>query len=200
MSPLFLTERGLFYVRKMCIRDRSRDALLESYDLEIDRLQKIVESWDGITEAIQRAKDMTMAGTILGSGWQDRVTSGDTGDFENVSGQYEKNDREQTWTERQIEENERLIRQVEDYIEAWQMGQITIREAREEINDIVSDVMPEIEANDERVSSPVSYTHLDVYKRQALPSDKPRPVLTLTDLIASIFLSFNTKDNSSVKS
>ena len=31
--------------------------------------------------------------------------------------------------ERQIEENERLIRQVEDYIEAWQMGQITIREA-----------------------------------------------------------------------
>ncbi|WP_320938217.1 hypothetical protein [Enterocloster lavalensis] len=142
------------------IRDieESRDALLESYDLEIDRLQKIVESWDGITEAIQRAKDMTMAGTILGSGWQDRVTSGDTGDFENVSGQYEKNDREQTWTERQIEENERLIRQVEDYIEAWQMGQITIREAREEINDIVSDVMPEIEANDERVSSLSTYT------------------------------------------
>lgn len=135
-----------------------RDALLESYDLEIDRLQKIVESWDGITEAIQRAKDMTMAGTILGSGWQDRVTSGDTGDYENVSGQYEKNDREQTWTERQIEENERLIRQVEDYIEAWQMGQITIREAREEINDIVSDVMPEIEANDERVSSLSTYT------------------------------------------
>lgn len=142
------------------IRDieESRDALLESYDLEIDRLQKIVESWDGITEAIQRAKDMTMAGTILGAGWQDRVTSGDTGDFENVSGQYEKNDREQTWTERQIEENERLIRQVEDYIEAWQMGQITIREAREEINDIVSDVMPEIEANDERVSSLSTYT------------------------------------------
>mgnify|MGYP002791697680 CR=1 FL=1 len=142
------------------IRDieESRDALLESYDLEIDRLQKIVESWDGITEAIQRAKDMTMAGTILGSGWQDRVTSGDTGDLENVSGQYEKNDREQTWTERQIEENERLIRQVEDYIEAWQMGQITIREAREEINDIVSDVMPEIEANDERVSSLSNYT------------------------------------------
>ena len=105
-----------------------------------------------------RAKDMTMAGTILGSGWQDRVTSGDTGDLENVSGQYEKNDREQTWTERQIEENERLIRQVEDYIEAWQMGQITIREAREEINDIVSDIMPEIEANDERVSSLSTYT------------------------------------------
>ena len=142
------------------IRDieESRDALLESYDLEIDRLQKIVESWDGITEAIQRAKDMTMAGTILGSGWQDRVTSGDTGDLENASGQYEKNDREQTWAERQIEENERLIRQVEDYIEAWQTGQITIREAREEINDIVSDVMPEIEANDERVSSLSTYT------------------------------------------
>ena len=49
------------------IRDieESRETLLESYDLEIDRLQKIVESWDGITEAIQRAKDMTMAGTIL---------------------------------------------------------------------------------------------------------------------------------------
>lgn len=154
-----LFEQTISYMEDK-IRDieESRDALLESYDLEIDRLQKIVESWDGITEAIQRAKDMTMAGTILGSGWQDRVTSGDTGDFENVSGQYEKNDREQTWTERQIEENERLIRQVEDYIEAWQMGQITIREAREEINDIVSDVMPEIEANDERVSSLSTYT------------------------------------------
>ena len=136
----------------------ARDKLLDSYDDEIDRLQKIMDSWNDITDAIQRAKDIAMAGQILGSGWEDRVTSGGTGDIENVTGQYEKNDKDQTWVQQQIEDNERLIKKIEEYVEAWQMGEITIREAREEINDIVGDIMPEIEANDERVASISSYT------------------------------------------
>lgn len=138
--------------------EEARDKLLESYDSEIDRLQKIMDSWDGITDAIQRAKDIAITGEILGSGWQDRVTSGESGDLENLTGQYEKNDKKQTWVEQQIEDNERLIQKVEEYIEAWQMGEMSIREAHEEINDIVGDIMPEIEANDERVSSLSTYT------------------------------------------
>lgn len=136
----------------------ARDKLLDSYDDEIDRLQKIMDSWNDITDAIQRAKDIAMAGQILGTGWEDRVTSGDTGDIDSVTGKYEKNDRDQTWVEQQIEDNERLIRKVKEYVEAWQMGEMSIREAREEINDIVGDIMPEIEANDERVASISTYS------------------------------------------
>lgn len=135
----------------------ARDELLESYDNEIDRLQDILDSWDNITNAIQRAKDLAMADTILGSGWQDRVPSGDTGDIENITGKYEKNDREQTWIQQQIDDNDRLIQKVQEYVNAWQMGEISIREAREEINDIVGDIAPEMEANDERVSSISTY-------------------------------------------
>lgn len=135
----------------------ARDELLNSYDEEIDRLQKIMDSWNDITDAIQRAKDMAMANSILGSGWEDRVTSGDTSDIGNITGKYEQNDKQQSWVEEQIEANERLIREVERYVEAWQMGEMSIREARESINDIVGDIAPEIEANDERVNSLSSY-------------------------------------------
>lgn len=136
----------------------ARDKLLESYDEEIDRLQKIMDTWDDITAAIQRAKDMAMAGEVLGSGWEDRVISGDTSDIENITGKYESNDKKQTWVQQQIDDNNRLIKKVEEYVKAWQMGEISIREAREEINDIVGDIMPEIEANDERVASISTYT------------------------------------------
>ena len=135
----------------------SRDALLDSYDNEIDRLQTIIDSWNDITDAIQRAKDMAMANSIFGAGWQDRVTSGDTSDLEDITGKYDKNDRDRSWVEEQIEANERLIREVERYVSAWQMGEISIREARESINDIVGDIAPEIEANDERVNSISTY-------------------------------------------
>lgn len=131
---------------------------LEIYDKEIERLQKIMDSWNDVAASIQRAKDMMMADNILGSGWQDRVESGDTSDIENITGKYEENDKQQTWVEQQIEDNERLIDSVNEYIEAWQQGEISIREARESINDIVGDVIPEIEANDERVQSVTSYS------------------------------------------
>lgn len=131
---------------------------LEIYDKEIERLQKIMDSWNDVASSIQRAKDMMMADNIFGSGWQDRVESGDTSDIENITGKYEENDKQQTWVEQQIEDNERLIDSVNEYIEAWQMGEISIREARESINDIVGDIIPEIEANDERVQSVTSYS------------------------------------------
>lgn len=137
--------------------EKSRDELLNSYDKEIDRLQIIMDAWNDITDAIQRAKDMAMANSVLGTGWQDRVTSGDTSDIGNITGKYEQNDKQQTWVEQQIEANERLIKEVERYVEAWQMGEMSIREARESINDIVGDIAPEIEANDERVDSISTY-------------------------------------------
>lgn len=131
---------------------------LEKYDKEIERLQEILDSWNNVADAIQEAKDKAMADDILGDGWEDRVDSGDTSDIDNISGKYEENDKRQSWVEKQIEDNEKLIDSVNEYIEAWQQGEISIREAREEINDIVGDVIPEIEANDERVQSVTSYS------------------------------------------
>lgn len=149
----------------------ARDELLESYDKEIDRLQKIMDSWNDITDAIQRAKDMAMANSVLDSGWEDRVTNGDTTDIGNVTGKYEQNDKQQNWVEQQIETNERLIREVERYVAAWQMGEISIREARESINDIVGDVIPEIEANDERVNSISTYQSQWTNANQSVQGD-----------------------------
>lgn len=137
--------------------EESRDELLETYDEEINRLQEIMDSWNGIADAIQKAKDMAMADDILGEGWQDRVPSGDTSDIDNMTGKYEQNDKKQTWVEKQIEDNNKLIDSVNEYIEAWQQGEISIREAREAINDIVGDYLPEIEANNERVQSVTGY-------------------------------------------
>lgn len=137
--------------------EKSRDELLETYDEEINRLQEIMDSWNGIVDAIQKAKDMAMADDILGKGWQDRVPGGDTSDIDNMTGKYEQNDKKQTWVEKQIEDNNKLIDSVNEYIEAWQQGEISIREARESINDIVGDYLPEIEANDERVRSVTGY-------------------------------------------
>lgn len=137
--------------------EETRDELLESYDEEINRLQEIMDSWNGIADAIQKAKDMAMADEILGEGWQDRVPSGDTSDIDNMTGNYEQNDQKQTWVEKQIEDNNRLIDSINEYIEAWQQGEISIREAKDAINDIAGDYMPEIEANDQRVQSVTKY-------------------------------------------
>lgn len=151
--------------------EKSRDELLNSYDEEIDRLQIIMDTWNDITDAIERAKHMAMADSMLGTGWKDRVTSGDTSDIGNITGKYEQNDKQQTWVEQQIEANERLIREVERYVEAWQMGEMSIREARESINDIVGDIAPEIEANDERVNSISTYQSQWTNASQSVPVD-----------------------------
>lgn len=137
--------------------EETRDEILQTYDDEIERLQGIADSWNDIASSLQRYKDMLMADQVLGSGWQDRVTSGDTSDLDNMTGKYEENDRQQTWVEKQIEDNEKLIDSVERYIDAWQQGEIEIDEALESINDIVGDIYPEINSNNERVESILAY-------------------------------------------
>lgn len=137
--------------------EETRDEILQTYDDEIERLQGIADSWNDIVSSLQRYKDMLMADQVLGSGWQDRVTSGDTSDLDNMTGKYEENDRQQTWVEKQIEDNEKLIDSVERYIDAWQQGEIEIDEALESINDIVGDIYPEINSNNERVESILAY-------------------------------------------
>lgn len=138
--------------------EEKRDEILQGYEDEIERLQEIIDSWNNISTAIEDAKNQAMADDILGDGWEDRVTSGDTGDLDDMTNKYEENDRRQSWAEKQIEETQELIDSVNSYIEAWQLGEISIAEAHEEINDIVGDIMPEIEANDSRVQSVGSYT------------------------------------------
>ena len=132
--------------------EESRETLLESYDQEIDRLQDIMDSWNDIAAAIERAKNIALAGTTLGAGWEDRVTGGDTSDFNHVTGEYGDNLRQQSWVEVQIEENERLIDQIEKYVEAWQLGELDIEEAYDRITDITTDIQPMIEANEERIA------------------------------------------------
>lgn len=132
--------------------EESRDALLESYDQEIERLQEIMDSWNDISAAIERAKNIALAGSTLGAGWEDRVTSGDTSDFNHVTGEYGDNLKQQSWVEVQIEENERLIDQIEKYVEAWQLGELDIEEAYDHITAITTDIQPMMEANEQRIS------------------------------------------------
>lgn len=116
-----------------------RDKLLEGYDDEIERLSDIQDKWQSIVDEIQSASDILKANELLGSGWQDKIISGNDIDLYNMfQGMYQNTLTQKEEIEKQTASNERISEMMQLYVEQYQSGAITYEQAMSGIKELSS--------------------------------------------------------------
>ena len=132
------------------------DKAQESLDLynnglqeQIDALQKISDKWSEISEKITQAQNEAKADEILGSGWKDKVLSGnDTALFNTFSGMYANTAEQLKKYQDQIDSTNNIQSLLEDYIASYKAGEITYAEAVKGINGLLSQLNQKMSATD----------------------------------------------------
>lgn len=118
--------------------EEERDALLESYDDQIEKLEDIKSKWSEIADEIQRAIDIQKATDFFGDGWQDKVLSGNDQDmYDNMYDLYQSALNQKDVIEEQISSNERLVDMMGEFVARYQDGSITYETAMNGINDML---------------------------------------------------------------
>ena len=118
--------------------EEERDALLEGYDDQIEKLEDIKSKWSEIANEIQRAIDIQKASDFFGDGWQDKVLSGNDQDmYDNMFELYQSALNQKDVIEEQISSNERLVDMMGEFVARYQDGSITYETAMSGINDML---------------------------------------------------------------
>lgn len=132
------------------------DSAKESLDVyndglqdQIDALQKISDKWSEINEKIIQGQNEEVASSILGSGWKDKILSGnDTALFNTFSGMYQNTAKQLDEYQKQAESTENIYGLLEDYIASYKDGTITYDQALSKINGLLTQLNQSMSATD----------------------------------------------------
>jgi chromosome segregation ATPase len=132
--------------------DKAQESLdLYNYGLQeqIDALQKISDKWSEISEKITQAQNEAKADETLGTGWKDKVMSGnDTALFNTLSGMYANTAEQLKKYQDQIDSTNNIQSLLEDYVASYKAGEITYAEAVNGINGLLSQLNQKMSATD----------------------------------------------------
>lgn len=88
----------------------------DKVDEQIEALDKIKDKWSEIAENVTKAQNAMVANDYLGSGWKDKVLSGNDNDIYTVfKNQYEQNASQLKAYEDQIQSTERIYNLLNSY-------------------------------------------------------------------------------------
>lgn len=119
--------------------EEERDALLKSYDDQLDSLNKIKSRWSEITDQIQLAADKAKAENLFGAGWEDKVLSGNDDDLYNMfKNLYTATSEQKDKVDEQISSNERIADMMQIYADRFQSGAMTYDQAMAGINSLAT--------------------------------------------------------------
>lgn len=122
--------------------EKTKEKQDELYADELDNLSKISDKWSEITENIQYARDALMADKYLKDGWLDKVLGrneqNDTAIYEEFKRNYELSDKNLLSYENAVASNERIATLMEQYINEFMKGNITLAEAQAGIGRIAA--------------------------------------------------------------
>lgn len=118
--------------------EEERDALLESYDGQIDKLNEIKDRWSEIADNIRNANEATLANKIFGSGWEDKITSGADKDiYDAMVKNYETIEAQKEMYQKQIDATEKVSSLMEQYIAAFQDGSMSYQDVLAQFNELI---------------------------------------------------------------
>lgn len=129
--------------------DEALEKQNELYDSQIKSLETIADRWKQIAENIKIAQDEAIATDNLGTGWKDKVLSGnDEALFNTFSGMYANTAEQLKKYQDQIDSTNNIQTLLEDYIASYKSGEITYTEAVKGINDLLSQLNQKMSATD----------------------------------------------------
>ncbi|WP_024348477.1 hypothetical protein [Lacrimispora indolis] len=126
----------------------SLDAYNNGLQEQIDALQKISDKWSEISTKITQAQNEAKADEILGSGWKDKVLSGnDAALFNTFSGMYQNTSDQLQAYQKQADTTNNINAILEDYIASYKAGEITYEQAMTKINGLLSQLNQSMSAS-----------------------------------------------------
>ena len=112
-------------------------------------MQKISDKWSEISTKITQAQNEAKADEILGSGWKDKVLSGnDATLFNTFSGMYQNTSDQLQEYQKQLDTTNNINALLEDYIASYKAGEITYEQAMTKINGLLSQMNESMSAMD----------------------------------------------------
>ncbi|WP_143322689.1 hypothetical protein [Clostridium sp. HBUAS56010] len=123
--------------------------LNKGYDEQISKLEEISSKWSEISQKIKQSQDESVADSNLGTGWKDKVLSGnDSAIFNTFSGMYKNTADQLQKYQEQINSTNNIQSLLEDYIASYKSGEITYAEAVSGINGLLSQMNQKMSATD----------------------------------------------------
>ena len=129
--------------------DDQLDVYNKKIEEQLDILEKIRDKWAEIAENVEKAQNNEVADQYLGSGWQDKVISGSDFDIFNLfKNSYETNAAQIEAYDKQINTTQKIYDLLEQYIQAYQAGNISFEETQNSIKTLLSQLNSNISALD----------------------------------------------------
>ena len=118
--------------------EEERDALLKSYDEQIDKLGEVKDRWSEIADNIRKANEAALASEIFGSGWEIKVTTGEDKDiFDAMVKNYETVEAQKEMYQKQIDATEKVSSLMEQYISAFQDGSMSYQDVLSKFDELI---------------------------------------------------------------
>ena len=118
--------------------EEERDALLKSYDEQIDKLGEVKDRWSEIADNIRIANEAALASEIFGSGWEIKVTTGEDKDiFDAMVKNYETVEAQKEMYQKQIDATEKVSSLMEQYIAAFQDGSMSYQDVLSKFDELI---------------------------------------------------------------
>lgn len=128
-------------------------------DEQIEALDKIKDKWSEIAENVTKAQNAMVANDYLGSGWKDKVLSGNDNDiYTAFKNRYEQNASQLKAYEDQIQSTERIYNLLNSYIEAYKAGTITAAEAQQQIKGLLDQLNKGLISADANLMNVLQYS------------------------------------------
>jgi len=132
-----LTYDKIIYTKENEIEalEKAKKSALESYDVQIKRLNDIKKLWNDIADSIQRMADLDLAEKLFGEDWQRKILSGDNSLLELMKTLYGNLDENIQKIEKQIKANDKMIKSINKYVAAWEDGAVDVEKAQDMIQE-----------------------------------------------------------------
>ena len=133
--------------------EKAKQEATDAIDSQINSLELYKERIDSIAEGYEQMLQLQTLISMFGEGAQEKLMSGDLSIIDEMKNLYNETTSQATSLQLQIEANEKAIEQIETYADKWNGSSKTIVEAKQLIEQTVSDNTKEIESIQKRVDT-----------------------------------------------
>ena len=133
--------------------EKSKSEATKEIDDQINSLELYKERIDSIAEGYEKMLQLQTLISMFGADAEEKLMNGDLSIIDDMKNIYNETVSQADSLQLQIEANEKAIEQIETYADKWNGSSKTITLAKQQIEQVVSDNVKEIESIEKRVET-----------------------------------------------
>ena len=133
--------------------EKSKEEATSAIENQINSLELYKDRIDSITEGYEKMLQLQTLISMFGTDVEDKLMNGDLSIIDEMKNIYNETVSQANSLQLQIEANEKAIEQIETYADKWNGSSKTITLAKQQIEQVVSDNVKEIESIQQRTEA-----------------------------------------------